>query len=380
MKQSTLTQQDQFLLHLYEYRCAIYTHLYQYVCQDHTQAYELVETLCEQGLIERDVYEEESEEIYFLTRAGIKRLRQIYKEHFPNESIKAQRETRLKITRRAYAHYVGILDFVLQAKQVLTEKGIDHRIRVKGIHEDYKPVIPDAVIEVGNTHFLVEIDRMTEGSQAIQLKMRNYALLHAKRKGEEGLPRLMVLFAYLDRPKNKYLNYLYRAANAEALNGFDGSQDFVAGYQKDIFQLMMTELIPEALGQTAPYRLQNVQTLKDKEAGMGCHLFQTTTAKAGECFDYGSYRVLPNQTNQYYRLVVDLTYLRFSRLTTLHALDRVINNYKRQNVFHPEGEVVVLMNENHLTAQRQAFQQIGWTPSSYVKLMTPAEFEQHRFI
>lgn len=366
------TLQEQILLQLYHYRCATYTHLYRYICRDHTAIHEAVNQLIEADFIERDDLKEGDDEIYFFLSKGLKQAKKLIKHQDPNQPLTHRTTKELRLAPRAYAHYVETLDFVLEAEAYLKTQQIPYQVKLTGNFQTFDPVKPDAVIQVGNTLFLVETDMLTERSKRLREKMRRYQLLAAKRAGyEDSLPQVVVLFSYCRQPTAVNLTHLYEAIGTESINSFSSSLDFLAGRSQDLLHLFQTELIPEALGKEAPYRQINYTVMKKHLASEGVvpGFFKTnpTTAK-GKVFDYG----FAKQTSagiQYQTLVIDLTIPRLSRLCTLHYLKNTLTDWARKGRFHKEGEVIVLIDESKCNTMQLILKAIGWESQPYIRFI-----------
>lgn len=372
---STLTPlQEDILKHLCNYRCATYTHLYRYVCQDHTDIYHAVETLIQWNYLEKDQLKEEEEEIYFLTKDGLALAKPLLAQTQPDQPVTHRNAKQLRIHPRFYAHYVATLDFVLEAKANLQAKQIPHRVKLWGFSMDYEPVCPDAVIEVGNTHFLIEIDRMTETLERLKQKMDYYSRLCINRQKKtlaDQLPHLMVLFVYEGTPSLAQLTKLYEAAGDVAIQNFWGREDFVVGSHKETLSLFMKELVPEAFGQVAPYR---EQLLRVFEEGLA-HSALTpkdglpTQQKQGRGFDYEWVKETPSG-RIVHTLFVDLSVLRFSRLSMLGFLSQAMKVYRRSGCLREEGQVFLILDDRKFALTQHLLRVIGFEPVEDVQLVT----------
>lgn len=379
MKPLLTSLERTFLTHLYHYRCGTYSQLYRYLCQDHSVLNENIGQLLQKGLIMKEEWEEETDEIYFLTVQGVNQLKP-FLNLTPTEDGKRTHKTaaELRLHPKAYRHHLATLDFILEAKHYLDTRQCLYHIKLDKFGQAYTPVCPDAVIELGNMDILIEMDMGTERLARLKQKMEYYTRLNKRRLGEVDPRPILVFFIFHRTPSMAQLKTLYQAIDSAFLSASSPFLDVVAGTQQELIQLLHEQVIDEAVGHQAPYR----QAWKEAfEVSLQATPYQVSMinplqTKIHQTYDY--IWTKPTETTfQIHRLFIDLTVCRLSRLNAVMYLEQSLGEFHRQKRMSEAGVVYLIVEDQKLKTTQFILNILGFQPSDHIQLITTSDLH-HR--
>ena len=370
--------QTQILKHLYEYRCATYTQLLQHYTIKDLDLYEAIELLVSKNWIKRESFSDEGEEVYFLEQAGVKEVKRQLKNTHPELIKKHHTATKLYVKPRFRPHYLATLDFALEAMRTLTHRQLPFQFKNGSWEDQFEPVKPDAIFEIGDTLFLIEIDRQTETLTDLKAKMGRYDCLIRKRSQRTRTDyvhkKMVVLFVYDRLPTPAPRDNLYRALNEGYIERWGGSDEMIAGEHCAIMSIFLDQLVPEALGQIAPYRkemLSLVQRQPENKGLKACYI-NTNDLPKGATSDYAI--VSQGQTRQiFHRLYIDLTVLRLSRLNSAKSIKGFIRQLEARQQLAPDFKCCLIISDRKMVLTQHFFALLEIQKQSNMEILTEQE-------
>lgn len=281
------------------------------------------------------VLDEESEKgNYFITHQGIQQICHLLEEEEPLKAYK------LKIKPRFLNHQLHLNAFVLQFFEQ-NEWATHHELvsyqdeaRLNATH--YNNFRPDGLLKIGDWEILLEMDMGTERPAAIKKKMERYFRFKQKAMLEER--KVLILFICHKTHTPYMLNQIYQAISSE-INVFHQTFDLIIGDFNKLLNYLKNESKTLLTSTDEIYRRW---TLEKYQAHFPASFASSKVNSDTLSRTYFDYVITPRRATYQNYLVIDLRYLRFSRLKTWHYCDLSLSNHLKKFSNIDETGILVL--------------------------------------
>ena len=321
-------EEKDILMAIYTYRTLTVNMVAQYVLKRPIQEVRaILERMERSNWIE---YNNDSDkENYFIKTGGINQIRHLLQE----DPLQANK---IKVKPRFLNHQLHLNEFVLQFfnqnEWVKTHEAVSYQDELRVNEKRYNNFRPDGLLQLGNTEVLLEMDMGTERSSAIRKKMERYFRFNEKAMLEGR--KVLILFICHKTHTPYMLGQIHKAV-ASTLNVFHPDFDLIVGDYEKLLHYLKTEATATLTSSIEVYRQQTLETYQSHFPA--CLVKDVFNDKISQT--YFDYQIAPARTNFKNYLVIDLKYLRFSRLKTWHycsywlsAYQKKIKNYETMGI------------------------------------------------